>query len=708
MEMTLSRLGLTDVRAVLTGTVLPIGILALIAMMVLPLPAFLLDIFFVGNILVSLLILMVAINTFRPLDFSSFPSLLLIATVLRLGLNVASTRIVLSRGHEGTDAAGQVIEAFGEFVISGNFAVGIFVFIILIIINLVVITRGAGRVSEVSARFTLDAMPGKQMAIDADLNAGVLSTEEAAKRREEISSEADFYGAMDGASKFVKGDAIAALLILAVNIIGGLIIGLSQHEMGVGQAAEIYLLLSVGDGLAAQIPSLLLAIATAIIVTRVSSTQNMAAHIGRQVSISSAWIPVSGVLLLIGFMPGMPNFLFLVAALIAASAAYFVHLSEQKTEAQPVETDEEVEEKAPDKIELSDVTDNAPISVQIGYGLVEMVDEDAGGPLVNRITSIRKQVSKTLGFVVPPVRIRDDLSLKANQYRIRIGQTIVGEDEAFPNRKLAIPGENSHVQLDGQPVKDPTFGMDAIWIRNEQEAEAEANNYVVVAPEAVIATHLSSLVYKYAGELIGQDDVQSLLDNLSQTNPNLVESVVPKIVPLHDLTGILRLLLKERVPVSDLRRILEVLPPLSARNLSIEETAEALRPELASLLIQQVAPLNTPLPVITFDGELEHLLINMQRQSPEGELMLDTDLAQRLLENLTRVNEQLSAEGRQAVVVVSPVIRSSMARIIRQHIDDMIVIAFSELPETRKVDVVATIGSETEPNTDPNTDPNIA
>lgn len=706
MEMTLSRLGLTDLRAVLTNTVLPIGILALIAMMVLPLPAFLLDIFFVGNILVSLLILMVAINTFRPLDFSSFPSLLLIATVLRLGLNVASTRIVLSRGHEGTDAAGQVIEAFGEFVISGNFAVGIFVFIILIIINLVVITRGAGRVSEVSARFTLDAMPGKQMAIDADLNAGVLSTEEAAKRREDISSEADFYGAMDGASKFVKGDAIAALLILAVNIIGGLIIGLSQHDMGVGQAAEIYLLLSVGDGLVAQIPSLLLAIATAIIVTRVSSTQNMAAHIGRQVSISSAWIPVAGVLLLIGFMPGMPNFLFLIAALIAASAAYFVHLSEQKTETQPVETEEEVEEKAPDQIELSDVTDNAPISVQIGYGLVEMVDEDAGGPLVNRITSIRKQVSKTLGFVVPPVRIRDDLSLKANQYRIRIGQTIVGEDEAFPNRKLAIPGENSYIQLDGQPVKDPTFGMDAIWIRNEQEAEAEANNYVVVAPEAVIATHLSSLVYKYAGELIGQDDVQSLLDNLSQTSPNLVESVVPKIVPLHDLTGILRLLLKERVPVSDLRRILEVLPPLSARNLSIEETAEALRPELASLLIQQVAPLNTPLPVITFDGELEHMLINMQRQSPEGELILDTELAQRLLENLTRVNEQLSAEGRQAVVVVSPIIRRSLARIIRQHIDDIVVIAFSELPETRKVDVVATIGSDPEQNSEQNSDPN--
>ena len=696
MEMTLSRLGLTDMRAILTGTVLPIGILALIAMMVLPLPAILLDVFFVANILVSLLILMVAINTFRPLDFSSFPSLLLIATVLRLGLNVASTRIVLSRGHEGTDAAGQVIEAFGAFVISGNYAVGIFVFIIVIIINLVVITRGAGRVSEVSARFTLDAMPGKQMAIDADLNAGVLTTEEAARRREEIANEADFYGAMDGASKFVKGDAVAALLILAVNIIGGLIIGLSQHDMNIGTAAEIYLMLSVGDGLVAQIPSLLLAIATAIIVTRVSSTQNMAAHIGRQVSISSAWIPVAGVMFLIGFVPGMPNFLFLIAASIAAAAAYFVQLSEQKTDVAQEEPEEEVEEKAPDQIELSDVTDNAPISVQIGYGLVEMVDEDAGGPLVNRITSIRKQVSKTLGFVVPPVRIRDDLSLKANQYRIRIGQTIVGEDEAFPNRKLAIPGENSQIQLDGQIVKDPTFGMDAIWIRNDQEAEAEANNYVVVAPEAVIATHLSSLLYKSASELIGQDDVQTLLDNLAQTNPNLVESVVPKIVPLHELTGILRLLLKERVPISDLRRILEALPPLSARNLSMEETAEALRPELASLLIQQVAPLNMPLPVITFDGELEHMLINMQRQSPDGELILDTELAQKLLESLTRVNEQLSAEGKQAVVVVSPVIRRSLARVIRQHIDDMVVIAFSELPETRKVDVVATIGGETD------------
>lgn len=696
MEMTLRRFGLDDPRAILTGTVLPIGILALIAMMVLPLPALLLDVFFVSNILVSLLILMVAINTFRPLDFSSFPSLLLIATILRLGLNVASTRIVLGNGHEGTDAAGEVIEAFGEFVISGNYAVGIFVFIILIIINLVVITRGAGRVSEVSARFTLDAMPGKQMAIDADLNAGVLSTEEAANRREEIAKEADFYGAMDGASKFVKGDAVAALLILAINIIGGLIIGLAQHDMALSQAAEIYVLLSIGDGLVAQIPSLLLAIATAIIVTRVSSTQNMAAHIGRQVSLSSAWIPVVAVMTLIGFVPGMPNFLFLAGAAIAGLAAYFVRRTEKTTQAAEVQAEVEAEtvEESPDKIDLSEIADNAPISIQIGYGLVEMVDENVGGPLVNRITGIRKQVSRSLGFVVPAVRIRDDLTLDANQYRVRVGQTIVGEDEIFPNRKLAIPGDNSQIKLDGLSVKDPTFGMDAVWIRNEQEAEAEAGGYVVVAPESVMATHVSHLLYKYASEFFGQDDVQALLDNLSQSAPNLVESVVPKLVALHELTNILRQLLKERVPISDLRRILEALPPLVARNLSQMEIAEALRPELAGLLIQQVAPLNTALPVITLEGDLEHMLINMARQSGDQELVLDNRLAEQLLQTMTQTTEQLSAEGRQAVLVVSPHIRRQFAHIVRQHLDDMIVLSFNELPESRKIDVVATIGAD--------------
>ena len=398
MEMTLQRLGLGNVKQLAGGAVLPIGILALVAMMVLPLPVFLLDTFFVSNILVSLLILMVAMHTQRPLDFSSFPSLLLIATVLRLGLNVASTRVVLSEGHTGPDAAGKVIEAFGEFVISGNYAVGIFVFVILIIINLVVVTRGAGRVSEVSARFTLDAMPGKQMAIDADLNAGILSNEEAKRRREEIAEEADFYGAMDGASKFVKGDAVASILILVINIVGGLIIGLSQHDLPVDVAAQNYVLLSVGDGLVAQIPSLLLAISTAIIVTRVSATHDMAENIGKQVSLSRAWIPVAGVLMLIGFVPGMPNIMFLAAALIAAGAGYWSFMREKELAAGPSQDDMEDEdtETSPDQIELDEIADNAPISIQLGYGLIDLVSDDGSGALTSRVTGIRRQVSRAL------------------------------------------------------------------------------------------------------------------------------------------------------------------------------------------------------------------------------------------------------------------------------------------------------------------------
>ena len=699
MEMTLNFLRNSDGKSMLTGMIMPVGILALIAMMVLPLPVFLLDVFFVTNILVSLLILMVAINTFRPLDFSSFPSLLLIATILRLGLNVASTRVVLNDGHTGKDAAGRVIEAFGEFVISGNYAVGIFVFIILVIINLVVITRGAGRVSEVSARFTLDAMPGKQMAIDADLNAGVLTNEEAKLRREEISSEADFYGAMDGASKFVKGDAIAGILILVINIVGGLIIGLTQHDLNIGQAAENYILLSIGDGLVAQIPSLLLAISTAIIVTRVSSTQDMAKHIGQQVSLSRAWMPVAGVMMIIGFIPGMPNFLFLTAALIALTAGIFIFGKENTAKANDtdafVATGEGAEEaeKSPDQIDLSDVTDNAPVSVQLGYGLVELVDDNAGGPLINRITSIRRQVSKALGFVVPPVRIRDDLTLEPTQYRIRIGHTIVGDDKIYPDRMLAIPSETSKVKLDGIEVKDPTFGMDALWIQKTDQSQAERDGYVVVAPESVIATHLNKILNKYASELIGQDDVQSLLDNLSTTSPNLVQSVVPKLVPLHNLTGIVRELLGERVPISDLRRILEGLADMADKTLSISDSAEALRPTLAGLLIQQVAPLSSTLPVITLDAELEHMLINTVRQNNETDLILDSNLAQQILGEINNVNEKLSAEGRQPVVVVSPTIRRSFSNLVRQHIEDMIVLSFTELPDSRKIEIIATIGN---------------
>ena len=710
MEMTLRRLGLTSVSGLISSITLPAGILVLVAMMVLPLPVYLLDTFFVSNILLSLLVLMVALHTNRPLEFSSFPTLLLIATVLRLGLNVASTRIILAKGHEGSDAAGQVIEAFGAFVIAGNFAVGIFVFVILVIINLVVITKGAGRVSEVSARFTLDAMPGKQMAIDADLNAGVLTNEEARERRDEITQEADFYGAMDGASKFVKGDAIAGILILAINIIGGLIIGLGQHNLTLETAAETYILLSIGDGLVAQIPSLLLAIATAIIVTRVSTTQDMAAHIGQQVGLFRAWVPVAGVLLLIGFVPGMPNFLFLLAAGTAALAAWFVRngpredatgaAAGQSKGTDRAEADEE-DNKKPDRIELSDVTDNSAVSIQLGYGLIEMVDEQTGGPLINRITGIRKQISRNLGFVIPAVRIRDDMSLTANEYRIRIGQTIVGEDVIYPDRKLAIPGEASSVKLQGIDVKEPTFGMDAVWIDAHKQAEAETNGYVVVEPETVMTTHISNVMTKYAGELLGQDDVQALLDNLSSSSPSLVQSVVPKLIPLHSLTGILRELLAERVPISDLRRILETLANLAGKNLTVSESAEALRPGLSGLLIQQIAPLSQPLPVITLSSELEHMLISMARQSGEAGLMLDNALAERLIKSVSQASEKAAAEGRQAVMVVSPAIRKQLSAIVRHHIDDMIIMGFTELPDSRKITVIATISGDDETNQTP-------
>ena len=697
MEMTLRRLGLHQISPVIKNMGLPLGILMLVAMMVLPLPSFLLDIFFTSNILLSLLILMVAMNAFRPLDFSSFPTILLFATILRLGLNVASTRVVLSQGHTGTDAAGKVIEAFGAFVVAGNYVVGIFVFIILVIINLLVITKGAGRVSEVSARFTLDAMPGKQMAIDADLNAGALTTEEAKQRREEISKESDFYGSMDGASKFVKGDAIAGILILIINILGGLIIGIWLHGLGIEEAANTYFLLSVGDGLVAQIPSLLLAIATAIIVTRVSETQNLGEHISKQMNLSRAWIPVSGVLILIGIVPGMPNTLFLIAGFGAALASFLSRRSETIEEEQELEKLSAPEEnESEEKINLSEIADNSPISVQLGYGLIGMVDEESGGPLVNRITGIRKQVSKDLGFIIPAVRVKDDLTLPANQYRIRVGQTIVGEDTIYPDRKLAIPGDNSKVKISGIEVIDPSFGMEAIWIESHKKAEAEANGYMVVEPESVLATHFSRILFRNAGKLIGQDDVQSLLDNLSESAPQLVQSVIPKIVPLHSLTGVLRLLLDERVPISDLRQVLETLSGMNLANMSIQDMAEALRPDLAGLLIQRLAPLNDPLPVITFSSGLEHMLIGMVRQSGEEGLVLDNALAQKLITSLVQANEKIGAEGKQAALVVSPAIRKQISSIVRQHIEDIIVMGFTELPDNRKINIVASIGEDIE------------
>ena len=647
---------------------------------------------------------MVSLHTFRPLDFSSFPTVLLFATILRLGLNVASTRIVLSSGHTGSDAAGKVIEAFGEFVIAGNYVVGIFVFAILIIINLVVITKGAGRVSEVSARFTLDAMPGKQMAIDADLNAGLLTSEEAKQRRDDIAKEADFYGSMDGASKFVKGDAIAGILILLINIIGGLIIGIAQHNLPVSTAAENYIILSVGDGLVAQIPSLLLAIATAIIVTRVSTSQDLSKQIGTQIGIKQAWLPSAGVLFLLGIIPGMPNLLFLTASALT----FFIWWTIKKQEESSGEiNDKSVKENDEDKLDstdddntlsLSEIADNSAISMQLGYGLIQLVDDENDGPLIARITGVRKQISKDLGFIIPQVRIRDDLSLEANHYRIRIGQEIVAEDKIFPQLLLAIPGDSAQTKIEGTDVKDPSFNMDATWIEPHQQARAENLGYMVVEPEAVIATHLNQILSKQAADLLGQDDVQALLDNLSKTSPQLVSSTVPKLVPLNILTSILKLLLIENMPISDLKRILEVLASLNVKTMSPIELAEAIRPTISSLLIQQIAPLNNALPIITFSAELEQMIVNIAKQTGANGLILEGSLIQKIVSSINSVMEKMQTENRKAVMITAPVIRRDLSQMLRQHIPTLDILSFTELPDNKKIEVVANIGSDEESN----------
>lgn len=675
------------------NSLLPFGIIALVAMLVLPLPIALLDTFFVLNITLSLLILMVAMHTHRPLDFSSFPNLLLIATVLRLGLNVASTRIVLKEGHTGPDAAGKVIEAFGQFIVSGNYAVGIFVFSILVIINLVVITKGAGRVSEVSARFTLDALPGKQMAIDADLNAGILTPDEAKLRREEVTKEADFYGSMDGASKFVKGDAIAGILILLVNIIGGLIIGLIQHDLPITTAAEAYILLSIGDGLVAQIPSLLLSIATAIIVTRVSSAQNMSEHITKQVNLSAAWLPTSFVILALGLVPGMPNQLFIFFAAVTAGLGYFSRKKEIASENSVDEINENKGDEDISEFDVNSVKDSSKISLNIGYGLVSLVSKENEESLVPSVTKLRKEVSKRLGFVVPGIRIRDDVELEPSQYQIKIGEKIVADDLIYYDKILAIPGENVTVELNGQKVTEPSFGVEAYWIEPALANDAESKGYVTVDPTSVLITHVGQVLNGFAAELLGQDEVQDLLDNLETTHPNLIQSVVPKIVPLHQLTHILQNLLSEAVPISDLQVILTEIVSLNIQKMSNDDITEAIRPKLIPLLIQRLTKFKDTLPLITLAPDLEQMILTAVRQSPEEKmLLLDGNLAKKILQNLNEATEKLSREGKAIFLIVAPQIRRHVSNFIKAQLSAVNVLSFTELPENRSVEIVYTVG----------------
>ena len=688
----LQRMGMISVSPKLVNTFLPFGIIALVAMLVLPLPVALLDTFFVVNITLSLLILMVAMHTQRPLDFSSFPNLLLIATVLRLGLNVASTRIVLKEGHTGPDAAGKVIEAFGEFIVSGNYAVGLFVFSILVIINLVVITKGAGRVSEVSARFTLDALPGKQMAIDADMNAGILTPEEAKERRAEVAKEADFYGSMDGASKFVKGDAIAGILILVINVVGGLIIGLLQHDLSISVAAQSYILLAIGDGLVAQIPSLLLSIATAIIVTRVSSAENMSEHISSQINLSSAWLPTSLVIFTLGLIPGMPNSLFIVFAIVTAALGL---LARRKEEAIVSEEQESAEEEKTDEniVDVSLVKDDAKISLNIGFGLVGLVSEADDNSLVPSVTKLRKDTSKRLGFVVPGIRIRDDIDLEPSQYQIKIGEKIVADDVIYYDKTLAIPGDNVQVVVEGIEVKDPSFGVDAVWIEPELEKEAQSRGYMTIDPTSVLITHLGQILTKHAADLLGQDEVQELLDNLENTQPNLVQSIVPKLVPLHQLTKILQNLLQETVPISDLAVIIGELASMNIQKMNNEDISEAIRPKLVPLLIQKLTKFKDTLPLLTLAPDLEQLILTAVRQNPDEKmLLLDSGLAKKILSNLNDASEALSTENKAAFLIVAPQIRRHVAQFVRAQLPAINVLSFTELPENRSVEIVYTIG----------------
>ena len=673
------------------GAILPFATLMLVGLMVVPVPAALLDVGFIANIMISLAVLMVSLNVTKPLDFSSFPTVLLFTTLLRLALNVASTRVVLVSGHEGEAAAGHVIEAFGSFLIGGDYAVGLFVFAILMIINLVVITKGAGRVSEVSARFTLDAMPGKQMAIDADLSAGLLTPEEAKTRRAEVATEADFYGSMDGASKFVKGDAVAGVMILIVNILGGLVLGVVSHGMTVGDAAQTYILLAIGDALVAQVPALLLSIAAAAIVTRVSSPLDLSGQITSQFASMKAWVPVSAILTILGLTPGMPHFIILPAAGIAGFIAWKLRAPRDVTP-EPSAAEVAAKTAAPSAIGWDEVSDGAALSLELGYGLVGMVDERKGAPLMGRITGIRRQLSRDLGFVVPLVRVRDNLTLSPNTYRITLAGVIVAEDEAFPDELLALDSGYLDGAVEGRIVRDPSFGLEAVWIAADKRNEAVIAGYTVVDPATVIATHLNQMIVGGAAELFGMDEAQSLLDALKEVAPALVANLTPAPLPLASIATLCRALLSEGVPLKDFRRIAEAMADAARTESNADGLVEAVRAKIGAIIIQALVPVKMPLPVITLDAQLEQLLTQAVRTGPGASHPFEPALAARIVQAVSEAATPLAGEARRFAIVTSPVARRALARLLRPHLADAPVLSFLEIPDGKPVEVVAVVG----------------
>ena len=676
-----------------TGAGVPIGVLAVLAMIVLPLPPMALDVLFTFNIALSIVIMMAVFYVSRPVEFGVFPTVLLVATLMRLALNVASTRVVLLNGHSGPGAASRVIQSFGEFVIGGNFAVGVVVFIILTIINFVVVTKGSGRISEVSARFTLDAMPGKQMAIDADLNAGLITQDEARIRRADVRAEADFYGSMDGASKFVRGDAVAGIMILLINIIGGLSIGTIGHGMPIAEAGKTYTLLTIGDGLVTQIPALLLSTAVALIVTRMSRAQDMGGELKKQLFGHPKALGVAaGLLGVMGLVPGMPNIPFLLMASLCGGAAYAVAKRraapppEVITPVKPTQAPSESRELSWEDVKPVDL-----IGLEVGYRLVPLVDKRQSGDLLGRVRGVRRKLSQDLGFLVPAVHIRDNLDLAPNVYRINLGGVPVGESIIYPDRELAINPGRVFGPIQGIATKDPAFGMDAVWIEPAARDHAQTLGYTVVDPSTVIATHLSFIVQSHAHEILGHEEVQHLLNTLAKTAPKLVEDLVPRVLPLSVLVRVLQGLLAERVPIRNMRTIIETLAEHAPKSQDAAVLQSHVRVALGRQIVQDIAGVNAELPVITLEPELERLL----QGSLAGNAAnpgLEPGLAERLQQRLAEASKRQETAGEPAVLLVPPALRHTLARFTRSSVPNLSVLAWNEIPDNRKVRLVSAVG----------------
>lgn len=671
----------------------PLLIILILSMMVLPLPAFLLDLFFTFNIALSVMVLLVAVYTRKALDFSVFPTVLLVTTLLRLSLNVASTRVVMLDGHTGPDAAGKVIEAFGHFLVGGNFAVGIVVFLILVVINFVVITKGAGRVAEVSARFTLDAMPGKQMAIDADLNAGLVGEDEARKRRREVAQEAEFYGSMDGASKFVRGDAVAGIVIMVINVVGGLIVGVLQHNMEVGMAAKNYTLLTIGDGLVAQIPSLIISIAAGMVVTRVSDDRDVGQQFVTQMLNDPRVIALTaGILGLLGLIPGMPNLVFLLLAFALAGAAWKMNERIERESAEPALP------IAPAPVEnheasWSDVSPLDVLGLEVGYRLIPLVDKGQDGELLRRIRGIRKKFAQEVGFLVSPVHIRDNLEIKPNAYRFLLKGVEVSQGETFPGQFLAINPGRVAGTLSGTPTTDPAFGLPAVWIQAGMKDTAQAYGYTVVDASTVVATHLNHMIQSHAAELLGRQELQQLLDHLNKEYPKLIEEVTQnKVVSVGALLKVLQNLLEEGVHIRDMRTIIETLADHAGRTQDTDDLTAQVRIALGRAIVQQHFTGGSELQVMSLDPGLERILV--QAVAGTGDGVIEPGMAETLLKETASAVQRQEELGLPTALLVPGSVRTLLSRFLRRNIPHLKVFAHNEIPETRTIKVTSIIGGK--------------